>query len=77
MLTQGAQSYVREYVPSRSFADIGCMWGVNGEYSFVAEEAGATLVKAVDVFGPTPEFRGEEGRAWIVCRVHPRRRDEP
>lgn len=43
-------------VAGRSFADIGCMWGVNGEYAFQAEAAGATAVKAVDVFGPTPEF---------------------
>jgi hypothetical protein len=48
--------YIREYAPKRSFADIGCMWGVNGEYAFVAEEASATAVKGVDVFGPTPEF---------------------
>jgi hypothetical protein len=47
---------IRRYAPGHSFADIGCMWGVNGEFSFVAEEAGATSVKAVDVFGPTPEF---------------------
>jgi hypothetical protein len=47
---------IRKYAPGRSFVDIGCMWGVNGEYSFVAEEAGARCVKAVDVFGPTPEF---------------------
>jgi hypothetical protein len=47
---------VRAYASGRTFADIGCMWGVNGEYSFVAEEAGARSVKAVDVFGPTPEF---------------------
>ncbi len=32
------------------------MWGVNGEHAFTAEEAGATAVKGVDVFGPTPEF---------------------
>jgi SAM-dependent methyltransferase len=32
------------------------MWGVNGEYAFLAEEAGASRVVAVDVFGPTPEF---------------------
>ena len=25
--------YVREYARGRSFADIGCMWGVNGEYA--------------------------------------------
>jgi SAM-dependent methyltransferase len=47
---------VREYAPGGSFVDVGCMWGVNGEYSFVAEEAGATSVTGVDVFGPTPEF---------------------
>jgi hypothetical protein len=48
--------YIRTYVPGRSFVDIGCMWGVNGEFAFMAEEAGATVVKGVDVFGPTPEF---------------------
>jgi hypothetical protein len=42
-----------------SFADIGCMWGVNGEYAFIAEQSGATSVKAVDVFGPTPEFEAK------------------
>lgn len=53
---------IRQYAPGHSFADIGCMWGVNGEYSFTAEEAGATIVRAVDVFGPTPEFE-EKKRA--------------
>ena len=48
--------YIRQYVPGKSFVDIGCMWGVNGEYSFIAEKEGAAEVKAVDVFGPTPEF---------------------
>lgn len=48
--------FIRAYAPGRSFADIGCMWGVNGRHAFIAEEAGATVVKAVDVFGPTPEF---------------------
>jgi hypothetical protein len=49
--------FIKNYVfPGASFADIGCMWGVNGEYAFFAEECGATLVKGVDVFGPTPEF---------------------
>ena len=53
---------IRKRAPGRSFADIGCMWGVNGEFSFIAEEAGATRVVAVDVFGPTPEFE-EKHRA--------------
>ena len=58
---------IREHTPGRSFADIGCMWGVNGEHSFLAEEAGATRVAAVDVFGPTPEF--EEKRLARKSRV--------
>lgn len=48
--------YIRRHAPGKSFADIGCMWGVNGEYAFVAEASGATRVVGVDVFGPTPEF---------------------
>lgn len=52
--------YIRRYTPGRSFVDIGCMWGVNGEYAFIAEEAGASAVKGVDVFGPTPEFEARK-----------------
>lgn len=52
--------YIRKYAPGHSFVDVGCMWGVNGEYAFVAEEAGATEVKGVDVFGPTPEFEAKK-----------------
>jgi SAM-dependent methyltransferase len=48
--------HIRRVSPGRSFVDVGCMWGVNGEYAFIAEAAGATRVVAVDVFGPTPEF---------------------
>ncbi len=36
------------------------MWGVNGEYAFIAEEAGATVIKGLDVFGPTPEFEAKK-----------------
>jgi len=51
---------IRRYAPGRSFADIGCMWGVDGEYAFLAEAAGATAVTGVDVFGPTPEFEAKK-----------------
>ena len=51
--------YIRQHAPGRSFADVGCMWGVNGAYAFLAEESGASRVVAVDVFGPTPEFEAE------------------
>jgi len=54
--------YISAHAPGNSFADVGCMWGVNGEYSFLAEHVGATSVKGIDVFGPTPEFE-EKKRA--------------
>ncbi|MEW6126843.1 MAG: class I SAM-dependent methyltransferase [Acidobacteriota bacterium] len=52
--------HIRKYAPGHRFADIGCMWGVNGDYAFLAEACGATEVKAVDVFGPTPEFEAKK-----------------
>jgi hypothetical protein len=58
---------IRRHVNGKSFADIGCMWGVNGDYSFHAEQCGATEVKGVDVFGPTPEF--EEKKAQLGSNV--------
>ena len=54
--------YVRAAAPGKSFADVGCMWGVHGAYTFAAEEAGATSATGVDVFGPTPEFEAERSR---------------
>ena len=61
-------NYINQFAPGRSFVDIGCMWGVNGEFAFLAEEAGASIVKGVDVFGPTPEF--EEKKADRGSKVH-------
>ena len=58
---------IRQHSVGHTFVDVGCMWGVNGEFAFIAEEAGATAVKAVDVFGPTPEF--EQQRAERRSRV--------
>jgi SAM-dependent methyltransferase len=47
---------IRRFAEGQTVADIGCMWGVNGQFAFEAEAAGAAGVTAVDVFGPTPEF---------------------
>jgi hypothetical protein len=52
--------YIRQYARGHSFVDVGCMWGVNGKYAFLAEESGAKPVKALDVFGPTPEFQAKK-----------------
>lgn len=68
---------IRHHCAGRSFVDVGCMWGVNGEYAFLAEEAGATRVVGVDVFGPTPEFeeasRARDSRVEFVLgdATHP------
>src|ERR1039458_2353613 len=49
-------SLISEYTPNRSFADIGCMWGISGHFCFLAEESGARTVTGVDVMRPTDEF---------------------
>lgn len=54
--TKTAMDLIREEVRGKSFVDIGCMWNVDGEYSFVAEQSGARSVIAVDVIPPTEAF---------------------
>ena len=54
--TKTALDLVRAEVAGKSFVDIGCMWNVNGEYAFVAEQSGARSVIGVDVIGATAEF---------------------
>src|SRR4051812_46189934 len=56
------KNLIRKYVKGKTFADIGCMWGVHGAYSFLAEESGATRVKAVDVYPESDEFLEEKKR---------------
>lgn len=48
---------IRRYAPNRSFADIGCLWGVDGACAFLAETAGATGVTAMDKWSPTERYR--------------------
>ena len=50
---------ISEHAPGRSFVDVGCMWGVHGRYTFLAEEAGASRAVGLDVMAPTPECRAE------------------
>ena len=47
---------IKKYVKGKSFADIGCMWRVNGYFSFLAEEYGAKKVIAVDINPPSEKF---------------------
>ena len=56
------EDLVRRYAPGRTFADIGCMWNINGAIAFLAEESGATSVTGVDLIRETPEFIAERAR---------------
>jgi SAM-dependent methyltransferase len=62
------EELVRRFAPGRSFADVGCMWGVDGALAFAAEEAGATEVAGVDVMAPTPAFEAEHARRGSCVR---------
>jgi hypothetical protein len=62
---------VDRYAPGHTFADIGCMWSVNGEIAFLAEQRGATAVTALDVMAATPQFTAEHARRGSAVRfVH-------
>jgi trans-aconitate methyltransferase len=47
---------IKKYAPGKSFADIGCMWGIDGSNSFLAERSGSTKVVGVDVYKESQNF---------------------
>lgn len=61
------EDLIRRYAPGSRFVDVGCMWNVNGRYTFLAQDAGASSAKGVDVMEPTEEF--ERQRAARDSRV--------
>jgi hypothetical protein len=60
--------WVRRHAPGRSFLDVGGMYAIKGEIAFLAEEAGASRVTALDagdaplVFEPERRRRGSSVR---------------
>lgn len=62
MARRAREELVRRHVPRRSFADIGCMWNVDGAIAFLAEESGATAVTGLDLMAPTDAYRAEHAR---------------
>lgn len=56
------EELIRRLAAGRSFADIGCMWGVDGAIAFLAEETGATAVTAVDLMPASARFEAERKR---------------
>jgi hypothetical protein len=57
------QQLIQKYAPGNTFADIGCMWRINGANSFFAERCNAKRVVAVDVYPATDEFTAEHARS--------------
>lgn len=65
------EDLVRKYAPDHSFVDVGAMWGIHAARAFLAEEAGATSVTAMDLMSPTPEYEAEHERRGSKVRfVH-------
>lgn len=62
------EELIRTHAPGGTFVDVGAMWEMHGRMSFVAEEAGATAVTAVDAMDPTPEFERERERRGSAVR---------
>lgn len=56
------EALVARLAAGRSFADIGCMWGVDGAIAFAAEAAGAAPVTGLDLMGPTAGYLAEHER---------------
>src|ERR1051326_4750408 len=50
------RTLIAPLVPGRTFVHVGCMWEVDGDYSFLAAASGATSVTGVDIAAATPQF---------------------
>lgn len=51
------EELVVAHARGKTFADIGCMWGVDGAIAFAAEAAGATAVTGLDLMPASAEFQ--------------------
>lgn len=62
------EALIQRFVPGRSFLDVGCMWGADGRFSFLAEDAGAARVTGMDGMGPTGRYLAEHERRGSSMR---------
>lgn len=56
------EDLVRRYAAGKSFVDIGCMWGADARFCFLAEDAGATKITGLDGMAPTEGYLAEHAR---------------
>ncbi|MGH2951845.1 MAG: class I SAM-dependent methyltransferase [Solirubrobacterales bacterium] len=68
VITAAQEDLIRRYAPGRSFADIGCLWEVDGACAFLAEEAGASAVTAMDKWPPSELYLAEHARRGSALR---------
>ncbi len=66
--TPPREELVARHVRGRSFADVGCMWSVDGAIAFAAEAAGASSVTGVDVMEESAAYRAERARRGSQVR---------
>jgi SAM-dependent methyltransferase len=59
---------LRAHVRDRTVVDVGCMWFVDGGFSFAAEDGGATAVTGVDLMPPSEAFEAERARRGSSMR---------
>jgi len=60
--TPPREELVARHAAGRTFADVGCMWSVDGAIAFAAEAAGAAAVTGLDVMDQSAAFRAEHAR---------------
>jgi hypothetical protein len=62
------EALIPRFAAGASFADVGCMWSVDGRIAFLAEQHGATSVTGVDLMSATPAFEQERERTRSSVR---------
>jgi 2-polyprenyl-3-methyl-5-hydroxy-6-metoxy-1,4-benzoquinol methylase len=65
---QAREELVTRFAPGRSFADIGCMWSVDGAIAFLAERCGARAVTGLDVMPASAKFEAERAARASTVR---------
>lgn len=56
-LNESRHKLINKYVKGKSFLDIGCMWGINGYFTFLAEDLGASSSTGFDIYPMSDEFK--------------------
>jgi len=67
-VSENRRDLIRRLAPGKSFLDVGGMFHVAGEASFLAEQAGATKVVLLDGMDPSEEFQAKHAARSSTVR---------